>query len=117
MTRDLTGKVAVITGGASGIGAGTAERLVSDGARVVIADIQADAGKAFAERLGPAARFATTDVTSEEDVEAAVRLAVDSFGRLDLMFANAGIIGAYGSIATLRGSDVDLTLAVDLKGP
>ncbi len=113
----LAGKVAVVTGGASGIGAGAAERLVADGASVVIADIQADAGKALAERLGPAARFAPTDVTSEADVEAAVATAVDAFGRLDLMFANAGIIGAYGSIANTRISDVDLTLAVDLKGP
>jgi NAD(P)-dependent dehydrogenase (short-subunit alcohol dehydrogenase family) len=113
----LAGKVAVVTGGASGIGAGTAERLVADGASVVIADIQADAGKALVERLGPAARFAPTDVTSEADVEAAVATAVDAFGRLDLMFANAGIIGAYGSIANTRISDVDLTLAVDLKGP
>ena len=116
-TGALDGKVAVVTGGASGIGAGTVERLVADGASVVIADIQADAGQALAERLGDAARFARTDVTSETDVEAAVALAVDVFGRLDLMFANAGIIGAYGSIATLRISDVDLTLAVDLKGP
>jgi NAD(P)-dependent dehydrogenase (short-subunit alcohol dehydrogenase family) len=113
----LAGKVAVVTGGASGIGAGTAERLVADGASVVIADIQAEAGKALAEWLGQAARFAPTDVTSEADVEAAVATAVDAFGRFDLMFANAGIIGAYGSIANTRISDVDLTLAVDLKGP
>jgi NAD(P)-dependent dehydrogenase (short-subunit alcohol dehydrogenase family) len=115
--RSLAGQVAVITGGASGIGAGTAERLVADGASVVVADIQAEAGHALAGRLGPAARFALTDVTSEPDVEAAVAVAVDAFGRLDLMFANAGIIGAYGSIANTRISDVDLTLAVDLKGP
>jgi len=113
----LAGKVAVVTGGASGIGAGTAERLVADGASVVVADIQAEAGMALADRLGPSARFAPTDATREADVEAAVATAVDAFGRLDLMFANAGIIGAYGSIANTRISDVDLTLAVDLKGP
>ena len=115
--RSLAGKVAVVTGGASGIGAGTAERLVADGASVVVADIQADAGQALVDRLGPSARFVRTDVTCEPDVEAAVAAAVDAFGRLDLMFANAGIIGAYGSIANTRISDVDLTLAVDLKGP
>jgi NAD(P)-dependent dehydrogenase (short-subunit alcohol dehydrogenase family) len=113
----LAGKVAVVTGGASGIGAGAVERLVADGASVVVADIQADAGKALVDRLGPATRFALTDVTSEPDVEAAVAAAVGAFGRLDLMFANAGIIGAYGSIANTRISDVDLTLDVDLKGP
>jgi NAD(P)-dependent dehydrogenase (short-subunit alcohol dehydrogenase family) len=113
----LAGKVAVVTGGASGIGAGSVERLVADGASVVVADIQADAGKALVDRLGPATRFVLTDVTCEPDVEAAVSAAVGAFGRLDLMFANAGIIGAYGSIANTRISDVDLTLAVDLKGP
>lgn len=121
MTRQeagrLAGRVAVVTGGASGIGAGTVERLVADGASVVIADIQAEAGKALADRLGAATRFVQTDVTSEADVEGAVAAAVENFGRLDLMFANAGIIGAYGSIATMRASDVDLTFAVDLKGP
>jgi NAD(P)-dependent dehydrogenase (short-subunit alcohol dehydrogenase family) len=113
----LAGKVAVVTGGASGIGAGTVERLVADGASVVIADLQVDAGTALAQRLGSATRFARTDVSDEADVEAAVALAVETFGRLDLMFANAGIVGAYGSIANTRISDVELTLAVDLIGP
>ena len=96
MTGRLDGKVAVITGAASGIGAGTARRFVEEGASVVIADLQGDAGSRLAAELGAAARFITTDVTSEADVAAAVDLAVGAFGRLDVMFNNAGVVGGLG---------------------
>jgi NAD(P)-dependent dehydrogenase (short-subunit alcohol dehydrogenase family) len=95
----LAGKVAVITGGASGIGEATAERFVAEGARVIVADIQAAAGQAVADSLGDSARFISCDVTDESQVAAAVDLAVSTWGRLDVMFNNAGIIGAVGSIA------------------
>ncbi len=95
----LAGKVAVITGGASGIGEATAKRFVAEGARVIVADIQAAAGQSVADSLGDSARFISCDVTDESQVAAAVDLAVSTWGRLDVMFNNAGIIGAVGSIA------------------
>jgi NAD(P)-dependent dehydrogenase (short-subunit alcohol dehydrogenase family) len=119
MTRTsgrLDGKVAVVTGGASGIGAGTVRRLVADGARVVVADIQGEAAAKVAAEHGPRCRSLATDVTSEEEVAAAVDLAVAEFGQLDLMFANAGVFGAYGPIDRNRMADVDLTWAVNLRG-
>ena len=115
MTGRLAGKVAIVTGGASGIGAGTVRRFVAEGASVVVADVQ-PAGQVLAKELGDAASFRPTDVAVEEDVAAVVDHAVERFGRLDVMFNNAGIIGATGSIAKCRMSDVDRTLAVILRG-
>ncbi len=116
MTGRLEGKVAVITGAASGIGEGTARRFVAEGADVVIADLQADAAAALADELGSAARAIATDVTSEDDVAAAVDLACSEFGRLDVMFNNAGVVGAVGSIATMPVEAFDHTMAVLLRG-
>ncbi|MBV9203875.1 MAG: SDR family NAD(P)-dependent oxidoreductase, partial [Actinobacteria bacterium] len=112
----LEGRVAVVTGGASGIGAGTVRRLAADGASVVIADLQADAAEGITGDLDGRCRYIRTDVTREDDVAAAVDLAVSAFGRLDIMFNNAGVFGAYGPIAKSRMADVDLTLAIDLRG-
>lgn len=112
----LAGRVAVVTGGASGIGAGTVARLVADGASVVVADIQGDAAEQVARPFGDRARAVRTDVTQEDDIAAVVDAAVAEFGRLDIMFANAGVFGAYGPIATARMADVDLTWAIDLRG-
>jgi len=112
----LAGKVALVTGGASGIGAGTVRRLVADGARVVVADIQADAAAKVAAEHEDRCRPIAADVTQEADVAAAVDLAVAEFGQLDIAFANAGIFGAYGPIDKTRMADVDLTWAVDLRG-
>ena len=95
----LDGKVALITGGASGIGEATARRFVAEGARVVLADLQDDAGAALAAELGDAARFAHCDVRNEDDQTAAVAAAVDQFGRLDVAIANAGIVGVMGPFA------------------
>jgi len=112
----LAGKVAVITGAASGMGLATAERFVAEGAKVVIADFNADAGRAAAEALGPAARFTRCDVSVEDDVAAAVALATDAFGRLDVMFNNAGIGGAFGPITELEVDHWDATFAVLVRG-
>lgn len=116
MTGRLEGKVAVITGGASGIGEGTVRRFVEEGASVVIADLQVDAGRALSAELGARTRFIATDVTVESDVAAAVDLAVSAFGRLDCMFNNAGIVGAIGPIATTDGEAWNKTIAVLLTG-
>ena len=95
----LEGKVAVITGAASGIGAASARRFVEEGARVVVADLQDDLGRAVVSDLGDAGRYITCDVTDEAAIEAAIGLAVDTWGRLDVMFNNAGVVGAVGPIA------------------
>lgn len=115
MTLRLDGRVAVITGGASGIGAGTVRRFAEEGARIVIADLDIDAGKRLADDLGETARFVATDVSVEDDVAAAIDLAVKDFGQLDVMFNNAGILGAVGSIAETSVDAWDRTVAVLLR--
>ena len=116
MSGRLEGKVAVITGGASGIGEGTVRRFVAEGASVVIADLQRGPGEALAAELGPTTRFVLTDVTSEHDVAATIDLAVSAFGRLDVMFNNAGIVGVVGRIAETPVEDWDRTVAVLMRG-
>ncbi len=88
---ELDGKVAIVTGGAAGIGRATVERFVAEGARVVIADIDVDGGSALADELGDAARFHPTDVSDAEQVQAVVDAAVEHFGGLHVMFNNAGV--------------------------
>lgn len=116
MSGRLTGKSAVITGAASGIGAAIAELFVAEGASVVLADVQDEAGGELAERLGSAASFTHVDVSREEDVAAAVDAAVESHGRLDIMVNNAGVMGALGPIEATDLRHADLTLAIDLRG-
>ncbi|MDO9709405.1 SDR family NAD(P)-dependent oxidoreductase [Paracraurococcus lichenis] len=108
----MQGKVAVITGGASGIGKRTVERFLEEGGRAVVADIQDAAGERLCETLGPAARFVHCDVTREEEVAAAVALAESSWGRLDLMFNNAGRPGVPDPIETMPTEGWDATMAV-----
>lgn len=112
----LQGRVAVVTGGASGIGEATVRRFVDEGARVVVADLQREPGEALAAELGAAVRFIATDVTAEGDVEAAIELAVSAFGRLDVMFNNAGIVGVVGSVADTSIEQWDRTVAVLMRG-
>ena len=116
MVGRLEGKTAVITGGASGIGEGTVRRFVAEGARVVIADLQRGPGEALARELGASTRFIATDVTREDEIAAAIDLAVSEFGRLDVMFNNAGIVGAVGRIADTPAEAWDATVAVLLRG-
>jgi len=108
----LEGKIAVITGGASGIGSASARLFVEEGARVVIADIMEDRGNALADELGGSAVFLRVDVSQEDDVKAAVDLAVEKFGRLDCMFNNAGIGGAGGPIDLIPAIGFDITIAI-----
>lgn len=116
MTGRLAGKSAVITGAASGIGAGTARLFVEEGAQVIVADMQVDAGRALVAELGDAARFAEVNVLDEAQVAAAVDLAVSEFGALDIMFNNAGIVGAVGRISEMPVEAWDNTIAILLRG-
>lgn len=110
------GQVAVITGGASGLGEATARLLVAQGGRVVIADYGVERGQAVATSLGDSARFVACDVTDESQIAAAMDMAVDTWDRLDGTFANAGIVGAVGPIAETDMGDFDRTMAVLLRG-
>jgi NAD(P)-dependent dehydrogenase (short-subunit alcohol dehydrogenase family) len=112
----LDGKVAVITGGASGIGEGTVRLFAEQGARVVIADIQDARGSALAEDLGPATTFLHTDVSDEEQVKAAVTRAVEKWGRLDVIFNNAGFGGVSGPVEQTDMAGYDQTMSVLLRG-
>ena len=113
---NLDGKVAVITGGASGIGEGTVRLFAEHGARVVIADIQDERGQQLAEDLGPTTTYQRTNVSQEADVRAAVQLAVQKWGRLDCIFNNAGFGGVSGPIELTDMDAYDDTMAVLLRG-
>lgn len=106
----MQGKVAVVTGGASGIGKRTIERFVAEGGRAVIADIDVARGMRLSEDLGEAARYVRCDVTQEADLAAAIDQAVSAWGRLDLMFNNAGTGGDPSPIATLSVEGWDATM-------
>ncbi len=121
MAGRLEGKVAVITGGANGIGRATVLRFIEEGARVVAADLNETTGREMldlAARAGHAARvhFRRTDVAREGEVETAIGLAVSEFGRLDCVFNNAGVAGAFGPITHISAEDWDYTFAVLVRG-
>lgn len=111
----LDGRVAAITGGASGIGAGTVRRFVEEGARVLVADLDDERGEALVAELGDSAGFLRTDVSREGDVAAMVSDAVDRWGRLDCLFNNAGFGGALGPIESTSVDDYDITMDVLVK--
>lgn len=113
----LDGKVAIITGGASGIGEGTVELFVREGAKVVIADVQDEAGERIANSLGENVVYQHTDVSKEADIEAMIDLAVSKFGRLDCLFNNAGFGGVNGEIDQIElGEEYDTTIGVMFTG-
>lgn len=116
MERRLEGQVAVITGGASGIGAATAEKLLGHGAKVVLGDIQEDRLARHVSQLGTGAMGCRCDVTREEEVQRLVDTAVETHGRIDVMFNNAGIVGAMGPMETTPTEEWLFTLDILLNG-
>jgi NAD(P)-dependent dehydrogenase (short-subunit alcohol dehydrogenase family) len=112
----LDGKVAIITGGTSGIGARTAELFVAEGAKVVIAGRRQAEGEALAKQLGTAALFARTDVTNEADIKALIEQTLARFGRLDCLFNNAGNPGRLAPIAELDMAHFDTVIATHVRG-
>ena len=105
----LSGRVALITGGTSGIGEATARLFAAEGARVVIVGRSAPRGEAIAEQLGGGALFVRADVSDEPGVEEAVRAAVDAFGRLDILFNNAGA-PSVGTMETLTPAEFQASM-------
>ena len=115
--KKLDGKVAIVTGGASGMGRATVMRFLADGARVVVADLNEANGAetlavAKAQGHADAIAFVRCDVAQEADVVATVAEAEKRFGRLDIAYLNAGVGGAFGPIAETNVEDWDYTFAV-----
>lgn len=111
----FSGKVAVITGGASGIGAATARRLHAEGASVMIADLNRELGEALCAELGDGrARFQACDVADPADVEALMQAACDAWGRLDILFNNAGV-GSFSTTPDLPVEDWRRVIEIDLS--
>ena len=112
-------KVVLVLGGNAGIGRATAEAFAREGAKVVVAARREDQGVAVVQAIqkgGGTAKFLRADVAKEEDVRAVVEGTVREFGRLDVLFNNAGIEGKNGPIGTLGAADFDETFGVNVKG-
>jgi len=121
MAGRLEGKVAVVTGGGNGIGRATVLRFLSEGARVLAADLNAETGAETAELAkkaghGDRVKFVRANVTEERDVQAAIEGAQRAWGRLDCVFNNAGVAGAIGPITHIAVEDFDYTMAVLVRG-
>lgn len=111
----LDGKIAVITGGSSGIGKAAVTLFASEGAKVVIGDVLDAPGEKLVDQLGEKVVFRHTDVAKEEDVQALISAAVDKFGRLDCIYNNAAFNGASGMIDEIPTLGFDVTVAVNLR--
>lgn len=109
--------MAIITGGASGVGANAAKLFWENGAKVVIADIQDELGQGIADKLGKNGCYVHCDVSNEEDVINLVDMAIAKYGQLDIMYNNAGVIDRpLGSILDITKSDLERVLNVNLVG-
>ena len=111
----LEGKVALVTGGARGIGAAIARAMVAEGAKVVIGDVLDREGEALAKELGASAKYVHLDVTKPDDWEAAVATAVKKYGKLNVLVNNAGI-ASYAPIDQYSRADWDRIIAINLTG-
>jgi NAD(P)-dependent dehydrogenase (short-subunit alcohol dehydrogenase family) len=116
MAGRLAGKVALVTGGGRGIGAGIVELFAAEGAIVAVADISLDNARVVADKIGSSALALSADVTCETDVIAAVTDTIQRFGRIDCLVNNAGIVGAIGPLTDTPLVDWERTLAVHLTG-
>lgn len=116
VVNELLGKVAVVTGAASGLGRGIAQRFAAEGARVVIADVDADGGEALAAALGPDAFFVRTDVSEPGEVGALVAATVAKFGGLHVMVNNAGVSGTLRRLLDDDLSDFHRVMGVNVLG-
>jgi 3-oxoacyl-[acyl-carrier protein] reductase len=114
--RRLADKVAVITGAASGIGQGAARRFVAEGARVLVADIDPDSAARTCEELGPDASPWTVDVSDAAAVSGMIDGAVQRFGRVDILFSNAGVAESVKPLAEITTGEWDQIIDVNLKG-
>jgi NAD(P)-dependent dehydrogenase (short-subunit alcohol dehydrogenase family) len=112
----LQGKVAIVTGGTSGIGARTVELFAEEGAKVVIAGRRQEQGEALAKRLGAGASFVRTDVAKEPEVKAMIEHALAKFGRIDCLFNNAGNPGQLTNLADIDMAHFDSIMAVHVRG-
>ena len=112
----FAGKVALVTGGGGALGRASALRFVEEGAQVVIADIDRNAARAVAEEIGSNAVAIAADVTITKDCEAMVQASQDTFGKLDVVFANAGIGGEKVEFVDMPIDEWDRVMAVNLRG-
>ena len=117
MTGRLDGKVALITGGCSGIGLGTVELFAAEGASVIAADVQDEKGAMLDRRFGGRVRYAHCDVTAEADIAAACAAAKETFGGLDILFNNAGHAGLPGGVEAVTVEGWDAVFALLVRGP
>lgn len=116
----MEGKVAIVTGGARGIGEATVRLFVKNGAKVIIADIDDPNGTVLANTLSPSATYLHCDVTSEEEIKNLVNTTISLYGRLDVLFNNAGILGNQTknkkSITSFDPNEFDKIMGVNVKG-
>jgi NAD(P)-dependent dehydrogenase (short-subunit alcohol dehydrogenase family) len=117
MAGRLDGKVALITGGASGIGLGTVELFLAEGAKIVCADLQDEKGKVLEQRFPDRLVYVRCDVTEEANIAAACAAAKTSFGGLDVLFNNAGTGGHLGGVGEMTTEGWDATFALLVRGP
>jgi NAD(P)-dependent dehydrogenase (short-subunit alcohol dehydrogenase family) len=117
MAGKLAGKVALVTGGASGIGLGTVELFLAEGASLVCADMQDEKGKILEQRFPGRLAYAHCDVTSEDELAAAFALAKSQFGGLDVLFNNAGAVGLMGGVGDVTAEGWDRTFALLVRAP
>ena len=115
--KRLEGKVAVVTGGVSGIGLGAVELLVEHGASVVAADVQDEKGEMLERRFPDRVRYVNCDVTDEARIAAAMRTADEAFGGLDILFSNAGVSDMMSTFAELTPQGIDRAFALLVRAP